>query len=416
LTSTEFLEWIIRTTKLNDLFLLFDFHLALQVSDILLLHPSLPHSFCLGPHFHESLTDLISCEANMIPFVSQDIDLDSWADNLHAWPNPLEGWVSWYKRMARVHQSTWEAIGIDDALSLSLSPLDKNENLPKTIDYFWSDALNCFLFGHSLMTPTLMDVVMITGLDIASPSPFAYNLVEVPFRLSSKSKCTNWGAYLSQRVKTKGPVTEREHTTFLNFWLEHFIFCGPSLAPTKNYLSLAYELAQGATIGLGKLFLGEVYRYLYLMSSSLLSQKRLKISGPWWFIQLWAHLYFQSYIPNFLVLTDNSFLDQTGRCIRCTSFGQALYSLPGSKLNLKDASGWFKVFYQGLDNLLFFPYTASDSFKNLITFRLDSFADDNSTRHLYSIMICHCFLLIGMSTSNRIIKRGYESYQPVVAT
>jgi hypothetical protein len=68
-------------------------------------------------------------------------------------------------------------------------------------------------------------------------------------------------------------VTEKEHTTFLNFWLEHFIFCGPSLAPTKNYLSLAYELAKGATVGLGKLFLGEVYMYLHLTSSSLLSQE-----------------------------------------------------------------------------------------------------------------------------------------------
>jgi hypothetical protein len=165
------------------------------------------------------------------------------------------------------------------------------------------------------MTPTLMAVVMITGLDITSPSPSAYSLPEVAFRLSSKSECTNWGAYLKQHVKTKGPVTEREHTTFLNFWLEHFIFCGPSLAPTKNYLSFAYELAKGSTVGLEKLFLGEVYRYLHLVSSSLLSQKKLKTGGPWWFIQLWYHLYFQSYIPNFPVLTDNSFSDQTGRLL-----------------------------------------------------------------------------------------------------
>jgi hypothetical protein len=93
-----------------------------------------------------------------------------------------------------------------------------------------------------------------------------------------------------------------------------------------------------------------------------------------------------------------------------------LYSLPDSKLNLKDALCWFKVFYQGLDNPIFFPYAASDSFENLITFRLDSFADDDSTRHLYSIMIHPCFLPVGMSTSNRIIKPGYESYQPVIAT
>jgi hypothetical protein len=209
-------------------------------------------------------------------------------------------------------------------------------------------------------------------------------------------------------------VTEREHTAFLNFWLEQFIFCGPSLAPTKNYLSLAYELAKGATVGLGRLFVREVYRYLHLMSSSLLSQKKLKTGGPWWFIQLWAHLYFQRYIPNFPVLADNSFPDQTGRHIRCTSYGLALYSLPGSKLNLIDALGWFKVFYRGLYNPLFFPYAASSSFENPITFRLDSFADDHSTWHWYFIMIHPCFLPVGMSTSNRIIKPGYESYQLVV--
>jgi hypothetical protein len=215
----------------------------------------------------------------------------------------------------------------------------------KTIGYFCSDALNCYLFGHSPMTPTLMDVVMITGLDIVSPSLSAYNLPEVPFRLSSKSECTNWGAYLNQDVKTKGPVTEREHMPFLNFWLKHFRFCDPFLAPTKNYLSLAYELAKGVTIGFDKLFLREVYMYLHLMSSSLLSQKKLKTGGPWWFIQLWAYLYFQSYIPNFPILADNSFPDQTGRRVRSTSYDQALYSLPGSKLILKDALGWFKVFY-----------------------------------------------------------------------
>jgi hypothetical protein len=91
------------------------------------------------------------------------------------------------------------------------------------------------------------------------------------------------------------------------------------------------------------------------------------------------------------------------------------YTVSGSKLNLKDASGWFRVFYRGLDNPLFFPYAAFDSFKNPITFRLDSFADDNNTHHVYSIMICPCFLPIGMSTSNKIIKPGYKSYQPIVA-
>ena len=98
---------------------------------------------------------------------------------------------------------------------------------------------------------------------------------------------------MSQHMKTKGPVTEKEHTAFLNLWLEHFIFCGPSLAPTKNYLPLAYHLSHGNHTGLGKLFLGEIYRYLHLTTSNLLNHKKLRTGGPWWFIQLWAQLYFQ---------------------------------------------------------------------------------------------------------------------------
>ena len=57
----------------------------------------------------------------------------------------------------------------------------------------------------------------------------------------------------------------------------------------------------------------------------------------------------------------------------------------------------------------------SENFENPISFRLDSFADDTSTRQLFSIVIRPCFLPVGMSTSNRIIKPGYEFYQPVIA-
>jgi hypothetical protein len=84
-------------------------------------------------------------------------------------------------------------------------------------------------------------------------------------------------------------------------------------------------------------------------------------------------------------------------------------------LNPTDASSWFRIFYRGLDNPIFLPYTDSEIFEIPIAFRLFDFADNDSTWHLYSIMIRHCFLPVGMSTSNRIIKPGYEFYQPVVA-
>jgi hypothetical protein len=92
-----------------------------------------------------------------------------------------------------------------------------------------------------------------------------------------------------------------------------------------------------------------------------------------------------------------------------------LYSLPGGKWNPSDASQWFRIFYRGLDNPIFLPYTESEIFENPATFRLADFADDVDTRRLYSVMIRPCLLPVGMSTSNRIIKLGYEFYQLVVA-
>ena len=97
----------------------------LQVSDILLPHPFNPKSFCLGPRAYENPIDLISCEVNRIPFVSQNIDLNLCDDCLRACPNPPESWITWYSRVAKTYMPLWQELNIADVLSLSLSPLDK---------------------------------------------------------------------------------------------------------------------------------------------------------------------------------------------------------------------------------------------------------------------------------------------------
>ena len=110
----------------------------LQVSDILLPHPSNPKSFCLlwkpmpsCEHVKQIGSLLISCEANRIPFVSQNIDLNLWDDCLRAWPNPPESWTTWYNRVAKVYMPLWQELNIADALNLPLSPLTKMKTLWK---------------------------------------------------------------------------------------------------------------------------------------------------------------------------------------------------------------------------------------------------------------------------------------------
>jgi len=120
-------------------------------------------------------------------------------------------------------------------------------------------------------------------------------------------------------------------------------------------------------------------------------------------------------IPDFPHLVDLSFPDPAGKLIRCTSYGQALYRLPGSKAGEKETSKWFKLFYDDKTQISFSVYSESENFENPTIFRLDAFAEDDDTRDLYVRMIRPCLLPVSITTSNRIIKPGYEAYQPVIA-
>jgi len=43
-----------------------------------------------------------------------------------------------------------------------------NESLLIVASYFWSDTLNAFIFSHGPASPTLADVLMLTGLDVST--------------------------------------------------------------------------------------------------------------------------------------------------------------------------------------------------------------------------------------------------------
>ena len=123
--------------------------------------------------------------------------------------------------------------------------------------YFWSDALNAFLFGHGPMTPTLLDVLMLTGLNI-STSDRSYDLLSKPdFKLDTRN-IGGWKGYIYKYSKI-GAADLREHAAFLNMWLEKFIFCGKTVSPISNTLKMAEALATGNHIPLGMHLLGSVY-------------------------------------------------------------------------------------------------------------------------------------------------------------
>jgi hypothetical protein len=129
--------------------------------------------------------------------------------------------------------------------------MSRDESLLIVASYFWSDALNAFLFGHGLMAPTLADVLVLTGLDISSLDIlFGHRYDKLSHQLKTKS-IGRWSGYITEHKK-EGTVGQREHVSFLNMWLEKFFFCGQTFGPTANYQIVAELLAAGNRIPLGK--------------------------------------------------------------------------------------------------------------------------------------------------------------------
>jgi hypothetical protein len=151
---------------------------------------------------------------------------------------------------------------VSHCITLSLSEMSRNESILIAASYFWSDALNAFLFSHGLMATTLADVLVLTGLDISSlDTLFSHRNDKLFHYLKTKGIC-GWSGYIAEHKK-EGTVGQREHVAFLNMWLENFFFYGKTFGPTSNYQVVAERLAAGNHIPLGKYLLGAVYHLLH---------------------------------------------------------------------------------------------------------------------------------------------------------
>jgi len=85
--------------------------------------------------------------------------------------------------------------------------------------YFWSDALNAFMFDHGPMTPTLLNVLMLTALNIHAPDQSWDFLDKGSCKLETRN-IGGWKGYIDKYSKTGG-ADRREHVAFLNMWLEN---------------------------------------------------------------------------------------------------------------------------------------------------------------------------------------------------
>ncbi len=251
------------------------------------------HQYFLGPIGNPDPHEFISAETNRIPFRLANPNIGHWKNTFKSWPSieksaPEKSWPVWYKRVSASKQAHWDEIGIGQALALTIANSAKDKPLMAAAAYFWSNTLNALLFNQGPMTPTLLDITMITGLDVTSlANPMSLNTKNT-FEFKTKS-IGGWSGYIAA-YKGKGPVTPREHVVFLLIWLEKFLFCGSSCGPTTNWQFPAEALETKRQFPLGKILLGYLYQMLNNASAKIAVGSVVGVGGPWWLLQTWLNL------------------------------------------------------------------------------------------------------------------------------
>jgi len=90
--------------------------------------------------------------------------------------------------------------------------MESNESLLIAASYFWSDTLNAFVFGHGPASPTLANVLMLTGLDISSADD--NNLYDrKPERKVETRNIGCWSGYI-QKYRKQGQSDKENMLSF----------------------------------------------------------------------------------------------------------------------------------------------------------------------------------------------------------
>nr|BAD31394.1 hypothetical protein [Oryza sativa Japonica Group] len=284
---------------------------------------------------------------------------------------PEKSWTTWYQRVSASKKVHWDEIGIGQALALTIANSAKDKPLIAATTYFWSNTINAFLFNQGPMTPTLIDITMITGLDVtSSANPMSMN-TKNQFDFRTKS-IGGWSGYVAAYMG-QGSVTPREHVAFLLMWLEKFLFCGSSCGPTTNWQFEAKALGSKKQFSLGKILLGYLYQTLNNVSAKIAvgSVVGAEAEFP---------------LPELIVEDDGE--ERTHR--RCMSYGEYA-STPtdaGAKLLAELLKDWFCSFYEG--------------------FQKDA-------REVLIVAISPCILPVGIH-QGRNIQVSYEFYHPMSST
>ena len=213
-------------------------------------------------------------------------------------------------------------------------------------------------------------------------------------------------------MNASGIISDKELKAFMNMWLCRFIFCGKSNEPTLNHMVMAEDLAAGTQIPLGKYLLGSVYHMMHQITLQMRQGGEIScVNGPWWLVQMWLQLYMHQItsvsLLNLSFPSVNYAEGSTAKVKACQTYGEAASSISIDT----DIGHFFKLFFKGFGNVLWFPYRENENLTLPCKFSYEIGCSGQESTEIFNSFIKPCTLPAEFH-HGRLVQSTYEFYYP----
>ena len=128
----------------------------------------------------------------------------------------------------------------------------------------FSQSCNVMLLPFDMISPSIIDVVHLTGIsstniEITASLKPEHVLLDLPDNFNY----LDHNAFFCKLDFV--PPSYEEHVAFLLHWLYHFVLCIPSLKITREYFNIVVLLPNQKVLTLAPFVLGALYRGLFTM-------------------------------------------------------------------------------------------------------------------------------------------------------
>ncbi|CAI9115260.1 OLC1v1016113C1 [Oldenlandia corymbosa var. corymbosa] len=140
------------------------------------------------------------------------------------------------------------------------------------------------------MTPTLLDVCVITGLPVIADVAVDSHVTDDDAAVAAAGQLRSYGPFINEN---KGHTSRLHHIRFPAMWLNRYVFPRKSFQMTMDWYHVVGKLASGVQMNLAEAILAMLYHCLHEARHNPVDT----LSGPLWLLHFWLYMYFLSLKP-----------------------------------------------------------------------------------------------------------------------